>query len=70
MQHDTARELFDTLSSWLSHPNISLFDVSKRSGVAYNTVRAIRDGEGNPTMNTLDKVFEAVKSIREAAAHD
>lgn len=65
MQHDTARELFNTLSAWLSETSINLFDVSKRSGVAYNTVRAIRDGEGNPTMNTLDNIYKTLTSNRD-----
>lgn len=60
MQHNTAKELFDTLSGWLSGSGISLFEVSKRSGVAYNTIRSIRDGEGNPTMETLDKVYSVM----------
>jgi transcriptional regulator with XRE-family HTH domain len=43
---------------------IPLMELSRRSGVAYNTLRSLQRGEGNPTLSTAEAIFGAIFARR------
>lgn len=46
----------ERLASYLEISGINLFEVSRKTGVSYNTIRAIKYGTGNPTVSTLTAI--------------
>lgn len=44
----------------LSHPEVNLMDICRRSGVAYGTLWNLRRGVGNPTVQTVDNIVAAL----------
>jgi predicted transcriptional regulator len=54
----TPNDLLRNIQKQLAAANLT--DISKRSGVAYNTVRQVKDGTGNPTISVLHKIQEAL----------
>lgn len=56
-------ELYDKVQMMLNESSISAKEFSEKSGVAYNTVRAIKAGGGNPTMQTLNALADCLLSM-------
>lgn len=50
----------------IAESGIPMMELSRRSGVAYNTLRSIAHGEGNPTMRSLEAVWNAIFKRRTA----
>lgn len=48
----------EKLSFYLSTSGANLFDISRKTGISYNTIRQLRDGSGNPTASTLATIEE------------
>lgn len=48
--------LLKTLSEHLQKTDANLYKVGQATGIAYNTLRAIKRGDGNPTIDTLRKL--------------
>jgi len=42
--------------------NANLMEVSRKTGVAYNTLLAIKAGTANPTISTLEAVAAALEA--------
>lgn len=49
---------YEEISKQLQSAN--LMDISRKSGVAYNTLLAIKAGTANPTIGTLEAVAAAL----------
>ena len=43
--------------------NVNLMEVSRKSGVAYNTLLAIKAGTANPTIGTLQLIAVALGDL-------
>ena len=52
---------YKEISERLKHVN--LMDVSRKSGVAYNTLLAIKAGTANPTIGTLELIAVALGDL-------
>lgn len=50
---------YEEISEKLQSAN--LMDISRKSGVAYNTLLAIKAGTANPTIGTLEAVAAALE---------
>lgn len=51
---------YEEISKQLQSAN--LMDISRKSGVAYNTLLAIKAGTANPTIGTLEAVAAALEA--------
>lgn len=51
---------YEEISKRLQSAN--LMDISRKSGVAYNTLLAIKAGTANPTIGTLEAVAAALEA--------
>lgn len=51
---------YEEISKQLQSAN--LMDISRKSGVAYNTLLAIKAGTANPTIATLEAVAAALEA--------
>jgi len=58
-------EMMQDLQRVIDESGLPLMELSRRSGVAYNTMRAIAAGDGNPTARTLQAVWEAIFARKE-----
>ena len=52
---------YKDISDKLQHVN--LMDISRKSGVAYNTLLAIKAGTANPTIGTLELIAIALGEL-------
>ena len=52
---------YKEISNKLQHVN--LMEISRKSGVAYNTLLAIKAGTANPTIGTLELVAVALGEL-------
>lgn len=52
---------YKNISDKLQHVN--LMDISRKSGVAYNTLLAIKAGTANPTIGTLELIAIALGDL-------
>ena len=43
--------------------NVNLMDISRKSGVAYNTLLTIKAGTANPTIGTLELIAIALGEL-------
>lgn len=58
----TIDDYMEEIQHGLTETNVSMMELSRRSGVAYNTLRAIKAGKANPTISTLREVMSAMYS--------
>lgn len=54
--------ILDDIKRALNRPSVSVADVARATGVAYNTVKSIRDGTGNPTWQTITTIANDLHS--------
>lgn len=59
MQTNKASDLLDEIQYVLNQSGVNLMELSRVTGVAYNTLRALKAGEANPTIRLLEKVYDA-----------
>jgi len=50
----------EMLRERLTHPEVNLMEICRRSGVAYGTLWNLRRGVGNPTVQTVDSIVLAL----------
>ena len=57
-----AKELFEEVTRIMAESDVNLMELSRASGIGYTTLRMMRKGEGNPTVDMLDKVYSSMFS--------
>lgn len=62
---ETAKELLEDVKMMMEDSGVSLMKLSRESGVGYNTLRRIKAGEANPTVNLLDHVRKEMLAVRD-----
>lgn len=55
-----AMRIAGTLKLWMDEARLNPTDLSKRTGIARNTIYAALDGTGNPSADTLDRLAREV----------
>lgn len=59
-------QLLDFIAALLAKPGVNLMDISRRSGVSYSILRALRAGNRpNCTVQTLDAIWNVLKEGRD-----
>jgi len=58
-------DTFQIARQALARTEMSLMQVSRKSGVAYGTLRTIKEGRGNPTIKTLRAVIQSCQEAGE-----
>ncbi len=59
MTTNKATELLIEIKHVLNKSEVNLMELSRVSGVAYNTLRALKAGTANPTIRLLEKIYSA-----------
>lgn len=59
MSTNKASDLLDEIQHVLNQSGVNLMRLSRVTGVAYNTLRALKAGEANPTIRLLEKIYDA-----------
>lgn len=59
------KELIESVRHALNFSGINIFEVSRSTGVSYNTLRSIKAGEGNPTIGTICKIESYLWSTKQ-----
>ena len=54
------QNIFGRICFALSERKVNLMELSRRSGVAYGTIHALSQGKGNPTIQTLVALQDAL----------
>lgn len=57
MQTNKATELLDEIEHVLNKSGVNLMELSRATGVAYNTLRALKARTANPTIHLLEKIY-------------
>lgn len=58
-------QLLDFIAALLAKPGVNLMDISRRSGVSYSILRALRAGKRpNCTVQTLDAIWSVLMEGR------
>lgn len=59
-------QLLDFIAALLAKPGVNLMDISRRSGVSYSILRALRAGKRpNCTVQTLDAIWNVLMEGRD-----
>jgi len=59
-KQSAAREQLEKQRAFLNQPDLNLMAFCKNCPVGYNTLRAIRSGMANPTIELMDKLQIAI----------
>lgn len=54
-----ANDLLDEIKFVLNQSGVNLMELSRVTGVSYNTLRSLKAGTANPTIKLLDRIYEA-----------
>lgn len=57
------RAYYSNIRDKLAEPVVSLMAVCRITGLAYNTIKAIRDGTANPRWSTLTAIDDALGEL-------